>query len=676
MKELESREGFLYRPEQYNLAMGIYDTIETGGVSIYESPTGTGKTLAYLIAACEFVSKAKGKVTIATPSKALQKQAIEEYNRFIRKYYPGVKIGILKGRNNYLNKEKLAREISLTDNEEEREILDSLLINAETVNGDTDFLGEAILSKLKEKEISLESFLVSPYVESDPESLYYYERAKLFASGAGIVITNHHSWISFAMQKKDAPFSTNNVIVDEAHQLDRNAISITQEGVAYTTVRHILKRLLSILTKEREKGNKGKGGVTTSTLELFEEKIAFISKIIKKISQLAAGDARSTLVLSTTRYNADDHLYIEASRSIKQVQSIIETTFKAVESIKNKKAFGHILPDLYSARESVNKTLKYVKGMFFDKDNCCLFPLLSFSDIERFPSVYIINANAARILSPVFAKCRSLVAVSGTLSDLNGSFRSFRIKTGLNNLIDRIGLIEERQFSGFSFKDSTVFLYPDGASPDFNGEGSNEQKTRQYVWDLKKLVARIISRAEKGTLILCPSHMETRAWVEALEDTVSKPMYSYLPWTGWPLLSIAEEFRKNGGVLVTASGWTGIDIPDVVSDLIITRLPFSSPNNPYEVAVRNYYLTKNLKGIYYTLYQYETFLLVKQGIGRAIRKETDTANIHILDPRVREKKYSYYLDYFERKYRVKFKETTARPRIESVESQSEIITFV
>src|ERR1700752_1364912 len=73
---------------------------------LVEAGTGTGKTLAYLIPAI----RSGRRVVISTATKSLQEQLFEKDIPFLRKYFaPDLKVAVMKGRGNFLCREKVYR---------------------------------------------------------------------------------------------------------------------------------------------------------------------------------------------------------------------------------------------------------------------------------------------------------------------------------------------------------------------------------------------------------------------------------------------------------------------------------------------------------------------------------------------------------------------------------------
>ncbi|MCY4234548.1 MAG: ATP-dependent DNA helicase [Bacteroidetes bacterium] len=104
---LSDRNKFEDRPQQKKYAECIRDVINIGGTYAVEAGTGTGKTLGYLIPACEHVRiNEKRQVIVATATNNLTDQIVTKEWRTItgprNSLYQDLKIAILKGKNNYL----------------------------------------------------------------------------------------------------------------------------------------------------------------------------------------------------------------------------------------------------------------------------------------------------------------------------------------------------------------------------------------------------------------------------------------------------------------------------------------------------------------------------------------------------------------------------------------------
>ncbi len=111
---IEEVEDFRPRREQQTFARFCADAINKEGIYAIEAGTGTGKTLGYLIPACEYIRQGRapearsgkvGKIIVATATKNLQDHLLEtEWPRLTRtgSLYQDFKAAPLKGKSNFL----------------------------------------------------------------------------------------------------------------------------------------------------------------------------------------------------------------------------------------------------------------------------------------------------------------------------------------------------------------------------------------------------------------------------------------------------------------------------------------------------------------------------------------------------------------------------------------------
>lgn len=104
---------------------------------------------------------------------------------------------------------------------------------------------------------------------------------------------------------------------------------------------------------------------------------------------------------------------------------------------------------------------------------------------------------------------------------------------------------------------------------------------------------------------------------------------------------IIEQFRHTPGAVLLATGaaWEGFDFPgDCVSLLVIPRLPFAYPDARKERELEKY---SSLHAFIREVAVPEMQIKLRQGFGRAIRTESDTCVIAILDERAcRSRRYA------------------------------------
>lgn len=131
-------------------------------------------------------------------------------------------------------------------------------------------------------------------------------------------------------------------------------------------------------------------------------------------------------------------------------------------------------------------------------------------------------------------------------------------------------------------------------------------------------------------LVLFNAYSTMSAVRQRLEDlTVPYPVFTMSRNSS----HIVEAFKKsgNGILLATGAAWEGFDFPgDMVSLLIIPRLPFAIPD-----AFSDYQKERlgSLKEFIRSVALPDMQIKLRQGFGRAIRLETDTCAVAILDER-------------------------------------------
>lgn len=146
---------------------------------------------------------------------------------------------------------------------------------------------------------------------------------------------------------------------------------------------------------------------------------------------------------------------------------------------------------------------------------------------------------------------------------------------------------------------------------------------------LAKHIQRLICSTYGHTLVLFTSY--------SLMGNVYQILRNHLPFPMVEVWRNAQEeilrFKTLDNAVLFAAGscWEGVDFPgDIVSSLIIVRLPFAVPNPLSEAEKENYEsLNDYIRGSIVPDMQRK----LRQGFGRAIRTESDTCVVSILDHR-------------------------------------------
>ena len=210
-----------------------------------------------------------------------------------------------------------------------------------------------------------------------------------------------------------------------------------------------------------------------------------------------------------------------------------------------------------------------------------------------------------------------MILTSGTMA-VGRDFRRFKEDTGL--LTDS-RVRESVAPSPFAYSENCLLYLP--RLPPCQDSG-------RYYEELAKEIAALLDAAHGHALVLFTSYAAMSAVKERLRD---RGMIYPLFTLGRNAVHTTGQFKSTPGSVLLATGvaWEGFDFPgDCVSLLVIPRLPFPMPDALKEKERERY---PDLHSFLRAVVVPEMQIKLKQGFGRAIRTETDTCVVAILDER-------------------------------------------
>lgn len=210
-----------------------------------------------------------------------------------------------------------------------------------------------------------------------------------------------------------------------------------------------------------------------------------------------------------------------------------------------------------------------------------------------------------------------MILASGTLA-VGEDFRRFKEETGL--LADS-RVREAVAPSPFDYSRNCLL---------YVSRLPSRQDGKSYYDDLAEEVAALLNATHGHALVLFTSYAAMSAIKERLRKRETPyPLFTLGRNSGHTI----EKFKASPGSVLMATGaaWEGFDFPgDCVSLLVIPKLPFPIPNALKEKEQEKY---PNLRSFLQAAVVPEMQIKLKQGFGRAIRTETDTCVVAILDER-------------------------------------------
>jgi len=596
--------GYEHRKQQVQMALEVFEALESADRLIIEAPTGTGKTLAYLVAA----ALSRKRVAISTGTKNLQEQLFFKDIPFVRQnIFSGLKAALLKGRNNFVCHARLKRFLrqphlqGVGEYGSLKEILDWYRKTRLTGHGD-----RAEMDHLQDDdpiwpEICSSSETCSGKKCPDKEDCFILKmRAR--AAEADLMVVNHYLLVS-DLAVRDSGFGEvipryEALIVDEAHGLEDAA---TQHFGFHLSLFKITRLMSDV-----------RAGLKAAAVdeEKFLKPLAAIEEHGRRLFILFQGisSPRERLVYADLE-SAETRDVL--SSNLKILASMISTMDQAGDEL------GQI------ARRALDISFE-VDTILSDEptgDYACW--------AERKEKNIVLHASPVevgdKLQSRLYEKVPTIVFTSATLSS-GGNFEYFKSRLGLN---EGPAPSETILDSPFDYEHQTM-LYIPRSLPEPNAEG--------FAGALSPVLLEILTRTRGRAFVLFTSYKNMEAVYDRIHGRLPFPL---LIQGSKPKSRLLEEFREKRGsvLLATSSFWEGVDVQgEALSCVVVDRLPFAPPNDPV-VAARVERLKKQGKEPFYSFQVPMAVIALKQGLGRLIRTRTDRGILCILDLRILTKSY-------------------------------------
>jgi len=209
-------KGFRERETQIELSQFIYDNLESFNPALAEAPTGSGKTLSYLIPVMEM-----GRRTIiSTKTKQLMSQILNKDIKTVASIFGrDINVAALKGRRNYFCHYRYYKLI-YSNQSYFPDVVEwfEYVFDNEIIEIPQGVFGYDVWERITADGHQCMGS------KCEFQSVCSFYRAKDNANNAEIVITNHHLTAGDMTMKTESEFAgilefADNVIFDEAHSL-------------------------------------------------------------------------------------------------------------------------------------------------------------------------------------------------------------------------------------------------------------------------------------------------------------------------------------------------------------------------------------------------------------------------------------------------------------------------
>lgn len=656
-------DGFRNRYTQRALIAEIVKTAcsTTENILVAEGPTGTGKTLAYLLS-CIPVALAKDiKLVVSSATVALQTQLIEKDLPAVREH-SGLtfKSAIAKGRGRYLCPSLLSQQATSEDGQVDAfaspDYLTNLLnelnsaFDAKEWDGDKDSWESQIPDDVWVKISNDRHGCISSKCHYFRQCPYFIAKAKI--EEADIIVANHDivlSDLALGGGVLIPPPEETLYVFDEAHHLPDKTISHASTWISLSTTSAWLDRSEKIITQCESILAEVDTGKLFSNIDTarqaMKEKLAEFNRLISSMPELNQAHQDEVRLRFPKGIVPDFlkeqslELHHATLETEKQFNKLKERVNKAVNEneILNTMAEA-VSPEIGVGIARLNNIV-HLSHLFSADDSANEPPIARWITHTKYRDsgdyrVYASPISAVNFLkSNLWDRCYNAILTSATLMSLN-SFEYFQQKVGLQEVSQTKYI---HLLSPFDFENKATLWLPKMKS--------EPQETEKHTDEIIELLPDLITD-RAGALVLFSSRKQLSEVAENVPYYIQDHLLIQGDYNTQTLLSKHKDKIENGETSIIfglASFAEGIDLPgNLCTHVIIAKLPFPVPDSPIDATEREYIESLG-KNHFREVVLPQTCIRLIQAVGRLIRNEDDSGKVTILDQRLKTKFYGKQL---------------------------------
>lgn len=589
-------QGLAVREEQIRLCHEMLDTLLGERIALCDAGVGIGKTYAYLVA-CVLMRKysilmernslpKQHPVVVSTSSIALQKAILSEYVPFLSRVL--VEQGIIqtplravvrKGKEHFVCDNRLEQRIEAIRHKQKNAVQREALLSLRK-HYDMDTVKD--LSGFDRRLVCVPKFCPRecPGRQTCRYQRYLEESKK---QDVFLQICNHNYLLADAFHRREeykpllADYRA--LVVDEAHKLPEAARQMFGKNLCMDDIREIAYYL------EREHQN-----VEARTLKAG---MYSIFTIIRESHMFSHGIKENFQLTGECEFCLWEGIQM-IERMMEQLKGVVPKW---------------VLNRLQEAKEVLEcflqKNSKYVLHLRMDK--------------EKIPVLCAASREIPQLLREMLwdrEQALSVILTSGTLKAGKGFARTLQM-TGLEGRTDVQSYVAE---SPFAYEENCLLYLPKTLRKCKRGSREEAEMVAGQIHSL-------ICSTYGHTLVLFTSYTLMGSVYQILRDGIPFPMVEV--WRHSQEEILRFKTMENAVLFAAGSCWEGVDFPgDMVSSLIIVKLPFAVPDPISEAEKETY---ESLEDYIQAIIVPDMQKKLRQGFGRAIRTETDTCVVSILD---------------------------------------------
>ena len=574
-----------HREGQERMASGVAEALFRNRHLVVEAGTGIGKSLAYLVP----VALSKRRTVIATATKALQDQLRDKEVPATRAAGIPLDAAVLKGRQNYLCRQRLA-DVGTPD---------AATFDLDALSGEATPAGVATqLRRIVAWSAATESGERDQLgFEADPRAwarvsmpaeecpgadrcqfgaTCFAEEAKRRAERADVVIVNAALYGAHLSTGRTLLPSHEVVVFDESHELD--AQLSRSLGVELSA-----PRLRGLAAMARSSGAQDAASIADDLAAASERLGAVL------VERLASGDAVGLDV--PTRAALDDAAR-GAERLVAAVEALPAQAGSDHRRLGTRGAAVHLRGDLVRLRDPGGDDLIFIEGT------------------GRSATLVRAPIDVGPLLATLWGEVTAVLC-------------SATMPAGLE---DRLGLDPANRVrmeipSPFDYASHSL-LYVPAHLPERRDAGAEDAMADE--------LAELVGAAGGRTLALFTSRRALEYVGAIVRERVSTPVLLQGEGSRAVLLESFGDDEATS-LFATMGFWQGVDVPGRTLSLVaIDRLPFGRPDDPMLEARR----VRAGSAAFLSVDLPRASMLLSQGVGRLIRTATDRGVVCVLDTRL------------------------------------------
>ena len=669
---------FHYRPRQEEMAGHACQAMDSGTSAMIEAPTGTGKTLAYLLPAIHWACGGSQQVAVSTSTRNLQDQLVGELER-LRRWLP-FRYQVLKGKANYASVSAFqvlrasASELPLEDRLGIFYLLRWLQTTREGTLDELHYWFERTYCGFSDLRAQLSYDNEGGCPDCDLQLPCFYHRALARANRADLLVINHAlllvaPWGEFGWPLPRA------LVVDEAHNLEDACTSSLTEEVSYTTLRALFNRLhlpsagTGLLLRLR-RNLPGDGRVQATIRDLLETVLPLLRHANADLGLHFRGYVERSGLTLHPRYGAKlrlirdprrvDHRWQAVERFRAEMQQRLDRLAGQLAQLKD---YLDRLPDegFPFARET-RREIAYLAGQA-STQACLLHEILLVQDARWVywleadeytrdgwpPFIFWALKKAPLRVGPhlnkkIYSRNMPVLLTSATLTTAERRFEFFADRLGLAGVVPPDGF--HQIATEFDYGGRALLVLADYLEASPRGE---DLKRFKHILTQELALFLRLTRGRSLCLYTARERMEyafrgdEKDKIEGLEESLGRwSIPVFCQERDHSRKELKQEFstRIESVLLGLKSFWEGIDVPGKsLSFVVMEKLPFPMMGEPLIQARAEEYLTPT-RADRFTPYILPLMLIqFKQGFGRLIRRHDDYGAVILYDRGIHRKGY-------------------------------------